>query len=353
LALVVDQFLGVIEKGMALREPRRIYLGLTGLAAGTALALTPLIGGKPNAYRVGAKNFSEQFILAELISQQLNAAGATAERRENLGSAIAFRALASGDIDVYVDYCGTLWTNVMARADVPAREIMLRELTRWMRDRYGVLVLGSLGFENAYTLAMRRDRATALRVSTIGDLAAHAPQLTLGADLEFLSRPEWATLKNSYALDFKALRSFSPTFMYRAIQDGSVDVISAFSSDGRIDAQDLMVLADPKHAIPSYDAVVLIAPKRSKDPTLIGAITPLLGKISVEHMREANLMVDRDTDKASPREAAGFLARAIGLPDVRAPSKSGGRDYKDDSDRLAGPLEGLHGKIALRVGPDF
>jgi osmoprotectant transport system permease protein len=109
-------------------------------------------------------------------------------------------------------------------------------------------------------------------------------------------------------------RSFNPTFMYRAIEDGNVDVISAFSSDGRIAAQNLLVLGDPKHAIPSYDAVVLITPKRANDPLLTRALSPLIGKISVERMREANFMVDRDTNKASPRDAARFLARAIGLP---------------------------------------
>ena len=101
--------------------------------------------------------------------------------------------------------------------------------------------------------------------------------------------------------------------MYRAISEGDVDVISAFTSDGRIIADGLVVLDDTKHALPAYDAVVLIAPKRSSDQRLIRAVTPLVGKISIEHMREANLMVDREVDKATPEEAADFLARAIGL----------------------------------------
>jgi osmoprotectant transport system permease protein len=103
--------------------------------------------------------------------------------------------------------------------------------------------------------------------------------------------------------------------MYRAVDSGDVDVITAFSSDGRIAAQGLVVLADPMHAIPSYDAVLLISPRRAKDAILERALSPLIGKISVEHMREANLMVDRDTDKATAQEAARFLARAAGLPE--------------------------------------
>jgi osmoprotectant transport system permease protein len=315
LALVVDQLLGLIEVGATRRDARRIYFGLAGMAAGTAAALTPLVAGAPRPYVIGAKNFSEQYILADLISDRLRRQGAATERKDGLGSAIVFRALASGDVDVYVDYSGTLWANVLGRRDTPPRETLLRELTRLLEEHYGVRVLGSLGFENAYALAMRRDRATALGVSTIEDLARRAPQLAFGTDLEFLSRPEWSALKDAYGLNFREQRSFSPTFMYRALEGGDVDVISAFSSDGRIAAQGLTVLADPKHAIPSYDAVILISPGRAKDTRLANALTPLIGKIPVDLMREANFMVDRDTSKTSPQEAARFLAHAAGLPD--------------------------------------
>jgi osmoprotectant transport system permease protein len=189
---------------------------------------------------------------------------------------------------------------------------MIAEITHYMAERHGVTVLGSLGFENAYALAMRRERARELGISTIEELAQHAPRLTFGTDLEFLSRPEWTALRQAYGIEFAIQRSFSPTFMYRAIVDGSVDVITAFSSDGRIAAQELVVLGDPKGAIPSYDALVLISPKRAKDTRLARALAPLLGKISVEQMREANLMVDRDVEKTSPKEAARLLAKGLG-----------------------------------------
>jgi osmoprotectant transport system permease protein len=315
LALAVDQLLGLIEAGVARRDRMRVRVGLAGIVIGAGVALTPLMLAAPHTYLVGAKNFSEQFILAELISERLSREGATAERREGLGSAIAFRALASGDIDVYVDYSGTLWTNVMNRRDSPERQAMLDELTRWMAQQYNVRVLGDLGFENAYALAMKRERAAELGVHSIEDLARHAPRLSFGADLEFLSRPEWTALKDAYALNFAALRSYSPTFMYRALETGDVDVISAFSSDGRIAAYGLKLLADPKRAIPAYDAVLLLSPRRANDPLMVRALEPLIGKITPRRMQEANFMVDRDTDKVSPREAAGFLARAIGMAD--------------------------------------
>jgi osmoprotectant transport system permease protein len=313
VALAADQLLGLIETGARARDARRIAIGAGGLALGVAAAFVPIVSIGAATYLVGAKNFSEQFILAELISTRLQGSGATVERREGLGSAVAFRALASSDIDVYVDYSGTLWANVLSRTDTPESTVMLTELTRELKARHGVLLLGALGFENAYALAMRRDRAMALGITSIADLARHAGELTLGADLEFLSRPEWTSLRDAYGLKFKAQRSFTPTFMYRAVDSGEADVITAFSSDGRIAAQGLVVLPDPMHALPAYDAVVLISPRRATDATLTGALMPLVGKISVEHMRDANLMVDRDTDKATPKEAARFLAQASGL----------------------------------------
>jgi osmoprotectant transport system permease protein len=277
--------------------------------------MAPLAGlGKPAAYTVGAKNFSEQYILAELMADRLEKAGATqVSRKEDLGSAVAYRALAAGEIDVYVDYSGTLWTNVLGRTDNPGRQAVLDGLTAELKRRDGVVVLGSLGFENAYAFVMRQDRAAGLRIASIADLAREAPRLTLGSDLEFLSRPEWKAVQAAYGPRFKSSRSYQPTFMYRALSGGEADVISAFSSDGRIAADRLVVLSDPKGAIPPYDAVVLISPKRAHDARLLAALKPLIGHVPVEAMREANLSVDRDADKQTPAQAAAALRRRLGL----------------------------------------
>ena len=146
-------------------------------------------------------------------------------------------------------------------------------------------------------------------MASLADLARQAPGLTLGSDLEFLSRPEWKAVDGAYGFRFKAQRSFQPTFMYRALAGGEADVISAFSSDGRISADRLVVLTDPKGALPPYDAVILISPKRADDARLIEALKPLVGSIGVEAMRAANFSVDRDRDKLSPGQAARALAK--------------------------------------------
>ncbi|MDB5593253.1 MAG: substrate-binding region of ABC-type glycine betaine transport system [Hyphomicrobiales bacterium] len=311
LAFFVDQALGLVESGAALRSPRRIFAGLIVLVLGTALAFAGAARPDGASYVIGAKNFSEQYILADLFADRLEAEGASVRQKQGLGSAIAWRALVNNEIDVYVDYSGTLWANVMGRTDVPSRDAMLGELTRWMKEKHGVTVLGSLGFENAYAMLMRRARARELGIASLDDLAGKAGNLVLGADIEFLDRPEWAALRQAYGLAFRDRRSFNPTFMYRALSGGEVDVISGFSSDGRIIADDLLALEDPRHAIPSYDAVILIAPKRADDPMLQRALKPLIGVIGVDLMREANLSVDRDQNKSTPRAAARALAARL------------------------------------------
>lgn len=313
LALAADQLLGLIEAGLARRDRRLAALGAALLVIGAALAIAPSLGRAEGSsrYVIGAKNFSEQFILAELMSDRLTREGGAVRQHQGLGSAVIFRALQAGEIDVYVDYSGTLWTNVLGRTDIPPRQAMLQALTRELRARYGVTVLGPLGFENAYALAVRPDRPATAGLTSLTDLAARAPGLTLGGDLEFLSRPEWRALKAAYGLNFRAAKAYNPTFMYRALQDGEADVISAFSSDGRIAEHNLRVLDDPKGAIPAYDAVVLISPKRADDVRLRRALRPLIGRIAVDRMRQANLMVDRDRDKATPRQAAAFLQTTL------------------------------------------
>lgn len=309
LALGTDGALALVEAGVARRSRPRLWAGLGIVTAGLIAAAAPSLGGRggERPLVIGAKNFSEQYVLASAIEARLQAAGYRTVRRDDLGSAVAYRALAAGDVDAYVDYSGTLWANVLGRRDVPPPPVLRRELAAGLAKRDGVRVLGGLGFENAYALAMPRGRAEALGVRTLGDLARVAPRLRLAADLEFLARPEWRAVRSLYGLRFAAARSYNPTFMYRAVADGSADVISAFSSDGRIAALDLVTLGDPKGALPSYDALLLLSPARARDDGVVRALRPLVGSITVERMRATNLLVDRDQDKRTPEEAARQL----------------------------------------------
>jgi osmoprotectant transport system permease protein len=266
--------------------------------------LTPNVLASRAAYVIGTKPFTEQYILAALIEHRLNSAGFAANTREGLGSSIILDALAANEIDVYVDYSGTIWANQLRRTEVRPRAEVLAETGKWLSEQRGIKLLGMLGFENAYVLAMSRRRASAFGVRTIADLAAHAGNLSIAGDYEFFGRPEWEALRQTYGLSFREQRQMQPEFMYRAVASGEVDVIAGYSSDGRIAQHDLIVLHDPRHAIPPYDAILLIAPRRASDPALLAALRPLLGAIDVSLMRAANLRV---TAGGSPKEAAQWL----------------------------------------------
>ncbi|MBC9034287.1 ABC transporter permease/substrate-binding protein [Sphingomonas sp. JC676] len=311
LALAVDALLGLAEYGIAKRRRGLVWGSLGVLLVGVLVALAPAWPAARGTVTIGAKGFSEQYILARVIGHRLEGAGYKVRYREGLGSAVAFSALASGDVDVYVDYSGTIWTNQMKRSDVPPRQTIVDGVAEWAKQAHGVTLLGSLGFENAYAFAMRGDDAKRRDIKSIADLAPIAPTLNLATDVEFLERSEWAAVKRAYGLSFKSAHPYQPTFMYRALASGGADVIPAFSSDGRIAADHLAVLSDPKGAIPGYDAILLLAPSRAGDTRFQAALRPLIGAIPVEKMREANYLVDRDKDKASPDEAARWLERGL------------------------------------------
>jgi osmoprotectant transport system permease protein len=310
LALAVDQLLALIENGFRRRSRVRATLGGIGIAALVAATLVPAMSRPATSYVVGAKTFTEQYVLSALIAQRLRAAGLSASSREGLGSNVVFDALASGDIDVYVDYSGTLWANQFHHSDVKPREELLADLKVTLA-RQNITLLGELGFENAYALVMPRKRAEQLGIRSIADLVSHAPTMSVAADYEFFSRPEWAGLQKAYGLAFRAQRQMQPDFMYAAAASGEVDVIAGYTSDGLIAKYDLVVLDDPRHAIPPYDAMVLLAPKRRDDAALREALQPLLGKINIATMREANLRAAGGDGASSPDAVARWLWEKI------------------------------------------
>ncbi|MEW5975028.1 MAG: glycine betaine ABC transporter substrate-binding protein [Acidobacteriota bacterium] len=315
LALGLDQLIRLLERAARRRSPRLGWTAAAGLLLVFLIGLTPLAlkTRKSGAARsapvvVGAKTFTEQYILAELLTTTLKRAGLEATSKSSMGSTILFEALAGGSVDCYVDYSGTLWANIMKRSDTPERNHLLQELGRWLDEEHQVKLLGPLGFENTYALAVRKELAQAKKITSLSELSAFAPVLDLGSDYEFLSRPEWAALQRKYALRFAEQRTFDPSLMYAAIQARSVDVISAYSTDGRIADYDLVVLQDPLGALPPYDAVLLLSPAAAERNDLVAALTPLIGAIPNEAMREANRMVDLQHRPLT--DAAAFLGKS-------------------------------------------
>ncbi len=323
LALALDALLALVEQAWARRRPALALVAGAVLASGTAWAALreePWRGG-PAPLRIGAKTFTEQYILARCIATQLEREGRAIELVESLGSTVAFDALVQGDIDVYVDYSGTLWANYMKRSDTPGAARVLAEVSDWLAREHGVECLGPLGFENAYAMALPRERAIELGIDDVGDLVRHAPNMTLGGDYEFFARPEWAALRDRYGLGFKDRRSFDPSLMFRAVEMGEVDVLAAFSSDGRIAAYDLVVLDEPLEVLPPYDAVLLVSARVAADPAARAALLPLIGAIDSEAMRRANMQVDVEGQTV---EAAAALL----VPPTRPPAQ---REVEEDA----------------------
>jgi osmoprotectant transport system permease protein len=217
LALAVDQLLTLIERGYTTRRRERIAAGGIGLALIVLLSVIPNLVSARGGYVLAAKPFAEQYILAALMEERLRAKGLTAARRDGLGSAVIFDALAAGDIDAYVEYSGTLWANQMRRTDVLPRAQVLTEVAKWVKERHGILMLGGLGFENAYALAATRKRAAQLGLKSLGDLAPHAPTLSVAGDYEFFGRPEWKAIRERYGLTFRQQRQMQAEFMYPAV----------------------------------------------------------------------------------------------------------------------------------------
>ncbi len=313
LAAVLDQFIRLLEQSAKVRSRKLGLTAATGLLILTGCALAPLLLSRTRTEAlpvvVGAKTFTEQYILGELLTGTLNKAGVPAVNKSSMGSTILFDALVAGNVDVYVDYSGTLWANVMKRSDTPPRSELLVELTQWLKQTYGVVLLGSLGFENTYALAVSEETSSRLNINTLPELSRQAPAFSIGSDYEFFGRPEWRALQKSYDLRFAREQTFDPSLMYAAIKAGQVDVISAYSTDGRLLAYRLVTLEDTKKVLPPYDAVVLLSPRASKRTRVVASLSSLIGHIDNKAMQGANKLVD--LDGKSVGESARELRESI------------------------------------------
>ncbi len=330
LALIFDGLIYGLEKAAENRSPKAA--GFVGL--GIALvALSPLLLSvfearptpvNPQSYAtgdtkpsqetwvIGAKGFTEQFILADVLKQQLESAGLKTEVKEGLGSTVMIEALINGQVDVAIDYTGTVWTNIMKRTKAEAGPAMKIDIAAFLKEKYGIICLGSLGFDNNYAFALKKDTAEKHGIKNLADLSQHSQDMQAGTGMEFFGRPEWQQVRQRYGLSFDRTTTMDPSLMYQAIHADQLDLVVAFSTDGRIDAYDLTVLEDPAHALPPYEAILLLSPEAAQDPTLIAALRPLLNHISTEAMRQANRQVD--LENASPKQAATALRHAIFHP---------------------------------------
>jgi osmoprotectant transport system permease protein len=242
-------------------------------------------------------------------------AGSRAEVLGSLGSTVLFDALAQGDIDLYIDYSGTIWATIMKRDALPEdRARVLREVATYLEAEHGITLVASLGFENTYALGMREAQAQRLGITRISDLTRAAPGLSIGGDYEFFQRAEWKALESTYDLRFAEERAMDAALMYQAVETGDVDVISAYSTDGRIASQGLRLLEDDRGVIPPYDAILLASPRLAEDaPEVIEALRVLDGAIDATAMQRMNFAVD-DGGRGPAAVASELRATLPGAP---------------------------------------
>jgi osmoprotectant transport system substrate-binding protein len=271
---------------------------------------------RPNHPVIGAKNFTEQVVLGELLAQEIEArAGLQVERRFYLaGSYICQQAMIAGRIDAYVEYTGTALTAIL-KQPVEKDPARVREtIARLYKQRYNIDVGNSLGFENTFAMIVRGEDAVRLHIRTLSEAVPYAPEWRLGVGYEFEERPDGLRgLSAAYGLRFDgAPRTMDLGLLYRAIRQHQVDIIAGNSTDGPIKALGLTVLADDKHYFPPYEAVPLMRGESlERWPQMRGAIDALSGKVNEDEMRAMNEQVDGE--HRDPAEVVREFRRKKGL----------------------------------------
>ena len=251
------------------------------------------------ALTVGSKIFSESYLLAEIISQSLEAEGFQVDRRFGLGGTlVCYEALLSGEIDVYVEYTGTIEQVILKGSDRhPAVMEINSRLDRRLR------ILGSLGFNNTYAMAMKESLAEQLGITSISDLA-NADELVLALSLEFLNREDgWPGLASLYKLPHQPL-GIDHGLAYQAMNSGSIDLTDAYSTDGDIERYALRTLKDDLGYFPEYYAVPFI--RADMNERAVAVIENLVGLLDDSRMREMNAEVVVE-GKSFAQVAASFL----------------------------------------------
>lgn len=282
---------------------RLMHITLIGLLIVTLAAC----GGKTEQEGkvvVSGKKFTEQIILANIIGEHLKAnTDLDVVMEDSLGSTFVLqKAMEKGDIDLYVEYTGTAFENVLEEEfdpDMSTDEIYDVAKTRY-EEEYNFTWSEPLGFNNTYTLVMNDQLYDELGITTFSELVDHSSDLVFAGTPEFYEREDgYDALVEAYGLDdFAEKVTLDPDLMYQAVQDGEVDIITAFSTEARIDQFDLKTLEDDKEFFPPYDAGIVIRQEvLDANPELEDALNELASLLDDERMRELNGRVNIDGKK--------------------------------------------------------
>jgi len=261
------------------------------------LLLTACAPPRSSHIVIGAKNFTEQVILGELLAQEIEASGGgPVERRFWLaGSYICQQALLSNRIDAYVEYTGTALTAILKQPVMRDPTLVNATITALYDQLYHVRVFPSLGFEDTFAMVIRGADARTFNLHNLSDITPLAPIWRLGVGYEFAERPDGLRgLDTAYHLHFAdAPRTMELGLLYRSLSNHQVDIVAGNSTDGVIRALHFTALDDNLHYFPPYQAVPLVREDSLRRwPQITTALNRLAGKITADDMRAMNLEVD-------------------------------------------------------------
>lgn len=270
----------------------------------------------PETIVIGSKLFQESYITAHMISLLLEEHGYETDVKENLGGTlINYEALKGGDIHSYVEYTGTIYSQILKKSALEEwdPEVVYEEAEKGMLERDGVVIAARMGFEDAYAIAVDRTWAESEGVSTISDLAPYAPEMVIGTDPEFATREDGLPqIDRVYGFTFKEYKPTLANIMYEAFKNRQVDAVSAYTTDTRNDLYGLKVLEDDKNALPPYDAVILVSEKFAAEyPEIMEILAELDGRLDSDVMRSLNSKYD--VDKREAKDIARDFLKAEGL----------------------------------------
>jgi osmoprotectant transport system permease protein len=326
LALAIDAAIGVVQARLSprhrtTRHALRRWAGpvLAGAALLLAALALPLAREESAEARgrvvVGAKNFTEQYLLGQLMAQLIAArTNLRVERRFGLGGTLVCHgALEAGEIDLYAEYTGTALTAILKREGISDPETTAAVVAALYEEKHDLEWLPAFGFNNTYALTVRATDADRRGWQTISDLKGEAASLRAGFTSEFAERPDgYPGLREAYGFGFGRVSDLDPSLMYQAVANRSVDVIAAFATDGRIAAYQLRPLRDDRGFFPPYHAAPVVRRETlATHPELRKALAPLSGAIDDRTMQRLNYAVDER--KRAPAAVAREFLRERGL----------------------------------------
>ena len=317
LALIVDFLMGIVEKLVTpislqknftsevknLKRKRRrekLVIAVAGLLTAVILvnSFVGSLGKDEKSITIGSKDFTEQIILCNLYADYIEAhTDISVIRKENLGgSQVCFEAMRKGEIDMYVDYTGTVFMNILGHNAETDMDLVYETCKKELKEKYGIDVLNQAQLNNTYTLAMYPKEAQKYGIKTIKDLKKYDSQLTLASTLEFQNRPDTLPgLIEKYGFDFKDVVGIDGSPRYTALENGEAQVVDAFATDGMLKKFGLMTLEDSDGYFPPYYAIPLINEDILKEyPELRDAIDHLGEYPTDQVMQELNYQVDEE-----------------------------------------------------------